>query len=100
MDKEEFSQPDADNFEFISRRDAQFNSITSDSCSSTDSGIPLSNAEKALADRVRHLQQENKEIRSAIENYQKALQVMKFTLNIWYFSGRNVCLSKLIWYVL
>jgi hypothetical protein len=49
MDKGEFAQPDADSFELISKTDAL------DSFSSTDSGIPLSNAEKALADRVRHL---------------------------------------------
>ncbi len=76
MDKDQSIQSDADSYEFISKGDAQA-SIRSDSCSSTDSGIPLSDAEKALADRVRHLQQENKEIRNAIDNYQKALQVMK-----------------------
>jgi hypothetical protein len=81
MDKGEFAQPDADSFELISKTDAL------DSFSSTDSGIPLSNAEKALADRVRHLQQENKEIRSAIDNYQKALQVIEF----YTFQAENIC---------
>ena len=70
---------DGDSYEFISDRDVQ--SITSDSndvksTSSTDSGIPLSVAEKALAERIRHLQQENKDLRKAIDNYQKALTVI------------------------
>ena len=70
---------DGDSYEFISDRDVQ--SITSDSSdvkstSSTDSGIPLSGAEKALAERIRHLQQENKDLRKAIDNYQKALTVI------------------------
>lgn len=75
MDKEQSFPAEADSYEFIHQSDAR--SIRSDSSdvSSADSGIPLSDAEKALADRVRHLKQENKEIRLAIENYQEALQV-------------------------
>ena len=77
-------EPDGDSFEFISDRD--MSSIRSDSSdvkstSSTDPGIPLSVAEKALAERIRHLQQENKDQRKAIENYQKALEVKIFSLH-------------------
>lgn len=42
---------------------------------SLGTGVPLSEVESALAKHVRHLKQENKEIRSAIDNYQEALQV-------------------------
>lgn len=43
----------------------------------------LSKNEKALADRVRRLQNENKEMQKAIEIYQEALQVHIFLLVVF-----------------
>ncbi|CAB3978657.1 optineurin-like [Paramuricea clavata] len=80
MDKDQSLQPETESYEFVNERDAQV-SIRSDSSASTDAGIPLSDAEKALADRVRHLQQENKELRNVVDNYQKALQLYQESLN-------------------
>ena len=82
MDNKQSLQTEADSYEVISLRP---DSSDVNSTSSTGSGIRLSDAEGVLATRVRYLQQENKAIREAIENYKKALQVLNscFMVNVY-----------------